>query len=378
MRPVVCKKADIGVSELSSSRQNERTTDLFDSLARRIASKNTSKDTTKDRIFQFAQWNQHREQNRYWRHMLGLFDSAVFERALFPCAFVTAIAAAFTAYDEFVADAPTMPMLPFSLIGSTLSLLLVFRTNAAYTRYWDARKTWGGLLNRTRDLARQAEWIPDRMARTTFVRYIVAYMRSLKVHIRPNEDPRSEIAHLLDRDELQGVIDSNNRPLHIIQVMTEIVRTSGMSEQRVNRIDSNLAYLGDALGDSERFVRSPIPVSYTRHTSRFILVYLSLLPLVLFKDFGIWTPVCVFFVSYAMLGVEEIGVRIEEPFFRLNLEGICDTCETNLLELVGKEDSARRLVENVSTPAYALPPKTTGEVEWSLETSTNSAGVKYI
>ena len=43
----------------------------------------------------------------------------------------------------------------FSLTSFALSLLLVFRTNASYARWDEARKVWASILNRTRDLNRQ-------------------------------------------------------------------------------------------------------------------------------------------------------------------------------------------------------------------------------
>jgi putative membrane protein len=41
----------------------------------------------------------------------------------------------------------------FSLLGVVLSILLSFRTNTAYDRWWEGRKLWGDLVNNCRNLA---------------------------------------------------------------------------------------------------------------------------------------------------------------------------------------------------------------------------------
>ena len=40
-----------------------------------------------------------------------------------------------------------------SLLGFVISLLLVFRTNTAYDRWWEGRKQWGALVNVSRNFA---------------------------------------------------------------------------------------------------------------------------------------------------------------------------------------------------------------------------------
>ena len=39
------------------------------------------------------------------------------------------------------------------MLGFVISLLLVFRTNTAYDRWWEGRKMWGSLVNNSRNFA---------------------------------------------------------------------------------------------------------------------------------------------------------------------------------------------------------------------------------
>ena len=95
----------------------------------------------------------------------------------------------------------------------------------------------------------------------------------------------------------------------------------------------NLTALEDVVGTCERILRTPIPLSYTRHTSRFMIIWLTLLPFALYDSLR-WAvvPVCTL-LAFLLLGIEEIGVQIEEPFSILDLERICATVRENVAAL---------------------------------------------
>ena len=52
------------------------------------------------------------------------------------------------------ADHMIITKTPHSLLGSALGLLLVFRTNTAYSRFWEGRKIWEHVANLSRDTSR--------------------------------------------------------------------------------------------------------------------------------------------------------------------------------------------------------------------------------
>jgi predicted membrane chloride channel (bestrophin family) len=54
-----------------------------------------------------------------------------------------------------VTQASSMLAVPFNLTTFALSLLLVFRTNSSYSRWWEARMVWGAVVNLSRNFARQ-------------------------------------------------------------------------------------------------------------------------------------------------------------------------------------------------------------------------------
>ncbi|EFN53422.1 hypothetical protein CHLNCDRAFT_136634 [Chlorella variabilis] len=318
-------------------------------------------------VYDFENWRQHRSTKRYMRHAKGLLGSRIFRGLASPLLYILAVSASVAVWNTLVETglAPdVLPELhmsnngPFGLTSFALSLLLV--TNASYARWLDARKAWGMLVNRSRDITRQAlTCFPaaDRPLLDMLCRWTAAYSRALMCHVREDSDLEAELRKVLPAHEVEAVVLAKHRPNYCLQVMSEIVHSAHLSalplpvargavvasgapalaaagwEGTRYRMDENLTAMEDILGACERILRAPIPLSYTRHTSRFMMIWLTLLPFSLWDNCG-WAsvPLCGI-IAFLLLGIEEIGVSIEEPFSILPLEVICDIIEANVREL---------------------------------------------
>ncbi|PRW33726.1 UPF0187 chloroplastic [Chlorella sorokiniana] len=309
-------------------------------------------------VFDFDLWKKHRSSSRYLRHIVGLGESRIVSGLMAPLTYVMTLSLAVACYNA-AAEAGYLPVFPelklatnapFGLTSFALSLLLVFRTNSSYGRWDEARKMWGLIVNRSRDFIRQGlGYIPPEQEelQKMLVRWTVAYSRSLMCHLRPGEDLRVELKDTLKPEELEALLASTHRPNYVVQVLTAIIKTAQLPAAVTNnrdstgcvpagaayRMDENLTVFADVTGGCERILRTPIPLSYTRHTSRFMMIWLTLLPFTLW-DSCHWAMLPIAgIVSFLLLGIEEIGVQIEEPFTILPLEVISRTIEGNVWEL---------------------------------------------
>lgn len=284
-------------------------------------------------VFGADDWKRHRSTGRYLRHISTMFTSSVIKGLLPPVVFFAAVGAA-VAYINTETDYSIMlPMAPFNTTASALSLLLVFRTNASYGRWWEARKIWGGLLNRSRDFVRQSlTWFnpEDQALKEQLVRYMIAFAIALKVHLRPSEENmRAELEGTLNPDELELALSKVHVPNHLLRMMSQIIYEANMDPILTTQMDANITEFEDDLGKCERIFKTPIPLAYTRMTSRFLLLWLALLPLALWKDLG-WVVVpAEAMIAFLLLGIEEIGVAIEEPFSIISCEGIVGSVTDN-------------------------------------------------
>jgi ion channel-forming bestrophin family protein len=114
----------------------------------------------------------------------------------------------------------TLDSVPVTLTSFALSLLLVFRTNSSYGRFDEARKMWGLLLNRSRDIVREAvAFFPavdkdgnsTQHLKATFARWTIAWSIALKCHLRPREDLQGEASKVLDDDELKLLLSADHK-----------------------------------------------------------------------------------------------------------------------------------------------------------------------
>jgi predicted membrane chloride channel (bestrophin family) len=345
-------------------------------------------------VFDFDAWKRHRSSSRYWRHLGHLPNSRILKWVAGPLSYVTAVAIGVCAYHT-AAEAGIVPEVlpelakgaaaPFGLTSFALSTLLVLRTNTSYQRWDEARKMWGLIVNRSRDVARQAlGYIPASQPelQDMFCRWLVAYCRSLMCHLRPGEDLRAELEGKLKPEELEALLSSAHRPNYTCQVLTAVIKRAQLPGDDIDnrdsfanvkasaafRMDENLTQFADVTGGCERILRTPVPLMYTRHNSRFLMIWLSLLPFTLW-DTCHWATVPVTaLVAFLLLGIKEVGVAIEEPFTILPLEVICNTIEGNVWELhrmhsangVEQQHAAGNAVVTAEALVDIMAPQTIG------------------
>lgn len=207
----------------------------------------------------------------------------------------------------------------FSLLGIVLSILLVFRTNTAYDRWWEGRKQWGELVNQTRNLAVMLQTcLPreDQESRLFFARQISAFCQALTTHLRAGARP-DEITDLNDQEKAE-LGQTQHIPNYLAYRIADRIQTiyngGGIADPNLINIHLHHQALINVLGACERIKKTPIPFSYAVYIKIFISLYGVMLPFGLFKDFHFYTIPLVMFIFFAMLGIELMAQEIEEPF----------------------------------------------------------------
>ena len=75
---------------------------------------------------------------------------------------------------------------------------------------------------------------------------------------------------------------AKNRPMFCLSAMSSNLRAANLDPIDRSRVDASITTLVDLTGACERIFKSPVPLVYTRHTSRFLATFLLFLPM------GIW------------------------------------------------------------------------------------------
>lgn len=232
-------------------------------------------------------------------------------------------------------------------LNIVLSLLLVFRTNTAHERFWEGRKLWGAMVNVVRNLARSI-WIfieerepYDRETKEGAVRLVAAFAVAMKLHLR--RDPvHKDLTQLMSLLEYRKLQRANHPPLEIALWIGHYLQRQ-YDRERVNvfqltDLHTMLNSMVDILGGCERILKTPVPLIYTITLKILLLIYFTVIPLVLVHDLGWWTGLDMAFISFLLLGIDEIGSEIEEPFGHdpndLPLDFICNTIVRNVEDLL--------------------------------------------
>jgi ion channel-forming bestrophin family protein len=179
-----------------------------------------------------------------------------------------------------------------SILGIILGLLLVFRTNTAYDRWWEGRKLWGQLVNVSRALSHSLDaMLPaDGDARARYVALLSAFPGALAVHLRAPRDPN---APHRPNEIVRGLVTTVHRD----------VREARLPREAIIALTPMLAAFD-----------TPIPFSYSSYIKQFVVLYALVVPFGLAREFGYGTVIAAMFTFFATMGLELLATEIEEPF----------------------------------------------------------------
>lgn len=254
-------------------------------------------------------------------------------------AFLMAAAALTVALHNRYGLFPAIDSSGFAIFGIALSLFLGFRNNAAYDRWWEARRLWGGLLADMRSLARDTQiFVQDEARRTEMLHTALAFLHLHRRNLRRIGD--DEIASALAPD----LIDAPHPPCAALDRLAAQV-AAGQAAGAIDgfgarALDERIASLADQQAGCERIALTPLPYVYSLLIYRTVYLFCLLLPLSLVDAVGWLTPVFVGIVGYVFLGLAEVSEDLSHPFGTtpnaLPLDAICRAAEIGLAPHLGQ------------------------------------------
>lgn len=207
----------------------------------------------------------------------------------------------------------------FSLLGVVLSILLVFRTNSAYERWWEGRKQWGALVNHSRNLAitTRTTFDKDNQAdRHQMAVYISNFCIAFKEHLR--DGVKVDELIFLSEEDKKTYANKSHIPNHISyqihQLVQDAYKRGEITGEDLLNFKPQMQALLDILGACERIKKTPIPFSYAVYIKIFILAYALVMPIALDSTFHLLSIPLTMFVFFAFIGIELMAEEIEMPF----------------------------------------------------------------
>ena len=230
-----------------------------------------------------------------------------------------------------------------TLLGFVLSLLLVFRTNTAYDRWWEGRKLWGKLVNDSRNFAIKINVLlkEDRDSAEQIAKYLKFFPHFLAKHLSKES---TRLALDEDYSEIEKSLRSHGPADLIIQLtntLHQLKKERKISEVEMLYLDTQLSGFLDVCGGCERIKNTPIPYSYSSFIKKFIILYVMALPIAYAINLGCFIIPLTVFVYYVLMSLELIAEEIEDPFNMdendIPMETIAQNIEKNVDQIMGEK-----------------------------------------
>lgn len=232
-------------------------------------------------------------------------------------------------------------------MGVALGLLLIFRNNSAYDKWWEARKEWGALVNLSRNIALTLYSLFPEGTKEINACYklLIGFPYALKEHLRKGV----KIAELreIENNDLELIKTVTHKPNMIIKLLllkiNKLHKENQITNQQNTLLIHNINGLTDVLGKCERIRNTPIPIAYAFLLKFFIVMYVVILPIGLLHDLGWWTVFLVAILYYILMSIVLIAEEIEEPFGHdmndLSTDEMAQNIECNIKEIYNSKEA---------------------------------------
>ena len=199
-------------------------------------------------------------------------------------------------------------------VGFVLSLMLAYRTNTAYDRWWEGRKLWGSLVNNSRNLAIKLNaYLSDEDDRNYFRKLIPTFSEVLANHLM-NEEVSLMLFEGFDLEIDHHKHKPNQVASLLFQRVNNLYRSGKITGEQFIIISSELQSFTDICGACERIKNTPIPYSYNAFIKKFIFFFVMTLPFGFVFNLGYLVIPVVVFIFYVLASLELIAEEIEDPF----------------------------------------------------------------
>lgn len=290
--------------------------------------------------------------------------SYIFGKVRYEITFIVIYAAVIGIWDKyFHVINISIPLSVPMVLGTVLSLLLAFKSNQAYDRWWEARTVWGAIVNDSRTLVRQLLYfvadpyvsVNVRRFQERFVNRQIAWCYSLGQSLR-NESPAQHLNKYLKPDELEFISKHDNVPNALLQLhgrdLKRLLEEGQVNKYQQVELDDTLTRLCDSMGKCERIKNTVFPVTYGLYIHFSLFIFILLLPFALLETFGLMQIPMVVIIAVSFFLIEKMAIHLQDPFENKPTDtpvtAIARTIERNLRQMINDH----QVPENVKSNTF--------------------------
>jgi putative membrane protein len=248
-----------------------------------------------------------------------------------------------------------IPATVATLMGTALAFFIGFNNNQAYSRWWEARIIWGGLMNESRNFSRSllAYLKPDgkdsrgktttEIAHEMILRHI-GFIYVFKDSLRKIQGgDYSKYLTDNERQQIAGVSYGYNTLMNMqARQLGELYQQDLIEGYQFKSISSAISNINNEMGKAERINNTVFPTTYIYFTELFIFLLVALITLSTVQAIGAWSIFFGWVIGFVYHTTHINGLYILNPFemepTSIPLDSISRTIEINLLESMGAKD----------------------------------------
>lgn len=228
-------------------------------------------------------------------------------------------------YNSYHFTRISIPIAVPTILGTVISLLLAFKSNQAYDRWWEARTIWGAIVNDSRTLTRQLltfvdnryDTVEERAFCERMAKRQMAWCYALSRHLR-GQDALYGLQRLISKEDMEVIKNYHNVPLALLELQGMDVRNAFKldwinSFQQVE-LDNTLTRFSNEMGGCERIKNTIFPATYSVYIHFSVMLFILLLPFGLIEFFGIVEIPLVIAIASSFFLIEKMAIHLQDPF----------------------------------------------------------------
>ena len=264
------------------------------------------------------------------------------------------IAGIFYTIKTFINNYPPLPIAIPAILGTSISLLLAFKLNQSYDRWWEARKIWGGITNDSRSLILEIiGFISDKAFSEIETQFLFRQMAFRQIgwcyclgQSLRGQSPLEKLEEFISQKELAELKNQNNKPLYLLMLhmndLKNLYKNNSINIVQQIKIQDTITRLCDAMGKSERINSTVFPATYGKFIHFFIYLFLATLSMVLVESVGIWEMPILIVIAIPFFLLEKSAALMQDPFRNRPTDtavtAIARNIEINIKQLLHEKD----------------------------------------
>ncbi|MBE7174868.1 MAG: hypothetical protein INR69_00600 [Mucilaginibacter polytrichastri] len=228
-------------------------------------------------------------------------------------------------HQNFLSTKISIPLGVPTILGTVISLLLAFKSNQAYDRWWEARTLWGAIVNDSRSFSRQVRSFIDNVygtpeidqLRRTLIKRQIAWCYSLGQSLR-KQNPLGGLERLLSEDDINYLKKFDNVPFAILDLQAHDINRAAkhgwINDFQQVSMDRMLSQFSTSMGACERIKNTIFPVTYSLYIHFSLVLFIMLLPFGLIEYFSFMVVPFTIAIASSFLLIEKMAIHLQDPF----------------------------------------------------------------